>query len=236
MARLPRLNLPGVPQHLIQRGNNRTPCFYHEQDYAYYLDTLHKYSQKYNVDIHAYVLMTNHVHILLTPHNSKGVSQMMQSLGRCYVRYINTTYQRSGTLWEGRFKSSLIDSAKYFFTVCRYIEMNPVRAKMCLSPENYTWSSYQSNALGKSIHLLTHHALYNSLGNTESERQDRYRKLFEDSLKESEIQSIRESTNKGWVIGSDKFKVYIETQLGRRIQAGQHGGDRRSECFKSIDQ
>jgi putative transposase len=128
MARLPRLNLPGIPQHIVQRGNNRQVSFFTEQDYAVYLDKLKDYAKQYKVDVHAFVLMTNHVHLLVTPETEKGVSQLMQSLGRYYVMYINKTYQRTGTLWEGRYKSTLVDSANYFLLVSRYIELNPVRA------------------------------------------------------------------------------------------------------------
>ncbi len=124
MARLPRLNLPGIPQHVVQRGNNRQVCFFAEQDYTVYLSKLKEYSQKYKVAVHSYILMTNHVHLLLTPEEGDGVSRLIQSLGRYYVRYVNQTYGRSGTLWEGRYKSTLVDSDNYFLTVSRYIELN----------------------------------------------------------------------------------------------------------------
>ena len=130
MARLPRLFVEGVSQHVIQRGNNRDACFYCDTDYALYLQKLKEASEKYQVAVHAFVLMTNHVHLLVTPKDKDGVSRMMQALGRHYVRYVNITYQRTGTLWEGRFKSSLVGSDLYFLTVSRYIELNPVRAKM----------------------------------------------------------------------------------------------------------
>jgi len=126
MARLPRLNLPGIPQHIIQRGNNKQVCFFTGQDYIVYLSKLNEYSQKYDVAVHSYILMTNHVHLLLTPEESDGVSRLIQSLGRYYVRYVNQTHGRTGTLWEGRYKSTLVDSENYFLTVSRYIELNPV--------------------------------------------------------------------------------------------------------------
>ena len=122
MARLPRLNLPGIPQHVIQRGNNRQVGFFNDKDYAVYLDKLKLYSKKYSVALHSYVLMTNHVHLLMTPETEQGVSQMMQALGRYHVRYINQTYERAGTLWEGRYKSTLVDSDNNSLTVSRYIE------------------------------------------------------------------------------------------------------------------
>jgi len=159
MARLPRLNLPGIPQHVIQRGNNKQVSFFNDKDYVVYLDKLKLYSTKYSVAVHSYVLMTNHVHLLMTPETEQGVSQVMQALGRYYVRYINQTYERTGTLWEGRYKSTLVDSDNYFLTVSRYIELNPVRAGMVAHPADYLWSSYQCNALGKPIELITPHSL-----------------------------------------------------------------------------
>ena len=146
MPRKPRFNIVGIPQHVIQRGNNREPCFYSEQDYQRYLKDLSDSAKKHDCRIHAYVLMTNHVHLLVTPMVEHGISNMMQALGRRYVYYINKNYQRSGTLWEGRYKASLIDSERYLLTCMRYIELNPVRAKMVEHPGEYPWSSYQANA------------------------------------------------------------------------------------------
>ncbi len=148
MARLARVAPVGVPQHIIQRGNNRQVCFAGEEDMKAYLHWLKEMSKKYQVDIHAWVLMTNHVHLLCTPWKENAVSQMMQSLGRLYVRYFNHTYQRSGTLWEGRFKSCLVQSERYLLELYRYIELNPVRADMVDKPSDYSWSSYAINALG----------------------------------------------------------------------------------------
>ena len=157
MARLPRLYAPGCAQHIIQRGNNRCACFFNDIDYAVYLDKLKEYSEKYAVDIHTFVLMTNHVHILLTPHDKEGVPNMMQSLGRYYVRYINTVYQRTGSLWEGRYKSTIVDNDRYLLTLYRYIELNPVRAAMVEHSGDYPWSGFHSNGLGKNIDLITPH-------------------------------------------------------------------------------
>lgn len=232
MARLPRLNLPGIPQHVIQRGNNRQVSFFYEQDYTVYLDKLKDYAKKYKVAVHAYVLMTNHVHLLMTPETEKGVSQLMQSLGRYYVRYINQTYSRSGTLWEGRYKSTLVDSEHYFLLVSRYIELNPVRADMVEHPAQYPWSSYQGNALGKAIELLTPHDSYNALGQTAEERQTAYRALFEYHIPELTLKEIREATNKAWVLGDNRFKEQIERQTGRRVSPQQRGGDRRSKAYR----
>lgn len=196
MARLPRLYLPGCAQHVIQRGNNREACFYAEADYKAYLSFLKDAAAKYQVAIHAFVLMTNHVHLLVTPQSEQGVSRMMQAQGRKYVQYFNYTYRRTGTLWEGRYKSTVVDADNYLLTVYRYIELNPVRAKMVTHAAEYPWSSYQGYALGKPIQLLTPHALYNQLGKTDNERQIAYRGLFDGMMPEQELTAIRDATNK----------------------------------------
>lgn len=234
MARLPRLNLPGIPQHIIQRGNNRQVCFFVEQDYIVYLDKLKEYSRKYKVHVHSYVLMTNHVHLLLTPEGPNGVSRLLQALGRYYVRYINQTHGRTGTLWEGRFKSSLVDSEFYFLIVSRYIEMNPVRASMVSHPAEYPWSSYQKNGIGKPIGLITPHSCYLSLGKTDKERQESYCSLFEHQIPERTLEEIRNSINKAWALGCDRFKRQIEAQTGQRMTTLSHGGDRKSDKFKKL--
>jgi putative transposase len=233
MARLPRLNLPGVPQHVVQRGNNRQVCFFSDEDYTVYLDKLKHYSRKYNVAVHSYVLMTNHVHMLLTPQESDGVSRLIQSLGRHYVRYVNQTYGRTGTLWEGRYKSALIDSEKYFLTVSRYIEMNPVRADMVGQPAEYPWSSYHKNALGKPIEFITPHALYQVLGKTDKSRQQAYRTLFEDEVSDLTLEEIRNAINKAWVLGDNRFKKQIEKQTGRNVSPKPKGGDRKSAKYRA---
>ena len=233
MPRLPRLNLVGIPQHIIQRGNNKQVCFFVEKDYTVYLSKLKEYGQKYNVSIHSYILMTNHVHLLLTPEEEgNGVSRLMQSLGRYYVRYINQTHGRTGTLWQGRFKSTLVDSERYFLTVSRYIELNPVRANMVGYPVEYPWSSYQKNAVGKPIELLTPHFCYQSLGKTDEERQKAYRGLFDEIIPEHTLEEIRDALNKAWVLGDDRFKKQIETQTGRRASPMKRGGDRKSEVYR----
>ena len=166
MARLPRLYLLGCAQHIIQRGNNREACFYGEVDYQVYLSFLKDSANKYQVAIHAFVLMTNHVHLLVTPGNEKGASHLMQAQGRKYVQYFNHTYDRTGILWEGRYKSTPVDSESCLLTVYRYIELNPVRADMVSHASDYPWSSYRHNALGKEIPLITPHVEYLPLGNS----------------------------------------------------------------------
>ena len=233
MARLPRLNIPGIPQHVIQRGNNKQASFFSDKDYAVYLDKLKLYSEKYSVAVHSYVLMTNHVHLLMTPETEKGVSQLMQSLGRSYVRYINQTYDRSGTLWEGRYKSTLVDSDNYFLTVSRYMELNPVRAGMVAHPAEYTWSSYQYNALGKPVELITRHFLYQGLAKTDKTRQKRYTALFDKIIPDYTLEEIRNSINRAWVLGDGRFKRQIEKQTGRRASPLARGGDRKSEEYRA---
>ena len=232
MPRLPRLNMPGVAQHVVQRGNNRQVTFFGDEDYAVYLDKLKEYGKKYQVAIHAYVLMTNHVHLLVTPSTNEGVSKLMQSLGRYYVRYVNQTYNRTGTLWEGRFKSTLVDSEQYFLLVSRYIELNPVAADMVNHPVEYPWSSYHGNAEGKKIGLLTPHASYIELGNNPKKRKAAYRELFKHHIPDYTIKEIQDATNKAWVLGADRFKAQIEQQVGRRASPLPRGGDRKSKAYR----
>jgi putative transposase len=231
MARLPRLYIEGCPQHIIQRGNNRQACFFADEDYAFYLEKLQKASEKYNVAIHAFILMTNHVHLLATPSEESSISRMMQSVGRSYVGYVNHTYQRTGTLWEGRYKSTLVDSERYLLTVSRYIELNPGRAKMVEHASKYTWSSYQSNAVGKAIKLITPHNLYVKLGKTPSQRQARYRALFDGHMPQHTLDEIRSATNKAWVLGDVRFKQQVEEATGRAATPRKRGGDRKSVKF-----
>jgi putative transposase len=187
MARKQRVSSIGVPEHLIQRGNNRQAIFACEEDMQAYVGWLKTYSKKYKVSVHAWVLMTNHVHLLCTPSSVNGISQMMQSLGRMYVTYFNRSYKRTGTLWEGRFKSCLVQEETYLMQVYRYIEMNPVRACMVDEPADYFWSSYQCNALGKKSDLLTPHSIYTRLGRNEQARQLAYRGLFVHQLEDKRV-------------------------------------------------
>ena len=232
MPRLPRYILPGQPQHVIQRGNNREPIFYEEDDYRLYLEKLGDACQKHNCDLHAYVLMTNHVHLLMTPHTADGIGKVMQMLGRYYVQYFNYTYERTGTLWEGRYKATLLDSEQYLLTCMRYIELNPVRAGMVEHPRDYPWSSYHYNADGQGDELLTPHALYRQLGARTGARQAAYRALFRHRIAERTLEDLREATNKAWVLGNDRFRERIESQLNRHTTPKARGGDRKSEAYK----
>lgn len=213
MPRQPRFTLPGLPQHIIQRGNNRQVCFFTQQDYAVYLDRLKLYAMQHSVAIHAFVLMTNHVHLLATPYKDNSISRMMQDLGRYYVRYVNQTYARTGTLWEGRFRSTLVDTDNYCLAVSRYIELNPVRAAMVDHPAAYPWSSFQANALGKSIELWQPLAAYLALGETPAARQQSYRELFAQPFSDKILAEIRLASQGQWVLGNEHFKQQIEAQL-----------------------
>ena len=226
MPRRTRLRLAGVPQHIIQRGNNRSACFYVDDDYRFYLDNLQELSEKNSVAIHAYVLMTNHVHLLVTPKEKDGVSCLMKFLGQRYVQYVNRTYRRSGTLWEGRFRSCLIDAENYLLLCQRYIELNPVRAGMVKHPAEYRWSSYQCNAQGRLDDRLTPHSVYQQLGVDIEKRCAAYRELFRNQLDPGLVHDIREITNGGYCLGNDRFRGEIEIMLGRRVVRGEPGRPR----------
>ena len=213
MARLPRLDLPGCPQHVIQRGVNRAPCFHCDADRHRYLDALMEASRKFGCDTHAYVLMTNHVHLLVTGRTPGAVSAMMHSLGRRYVRNFNKVHARTGTLFEGRFRSSLVDTDSYLFTCYRYIELNPVRGGLVADPGAYRWSSHRHNALGADNPLICEHAEYQGLGSTPAERRRAYRELFRQELPESEIAAIRTHANKDCALGSAEFQSRVELPL-----------------------
>ncbi len=236
MARLPRFILPGQPQHIIQRGNNRQIIFRADDDYLFYLEKLLAAVNKHQCDIHAYVLMTNHVHLLVTPHTKEGIGKMMQMLGRYYVQYFNHRYKRTGTLWEGRYKATLIDTENYLFTCMQYIELNPVRAKMVDDPSDYPWTSYHYNALGQQDNLVTAHREYKRLGRTKAERQLAYKQLFNGRIPDDTLVAIRETTNKAWVLGDDDFKRQMEKELHRKIETSGHGGDRKSDIYRQGNQ
>jgi len=229
MPRKPRFTLPGIPQHVIQRGNNREPCFLSELDYRRYLEDLHASAEKQACRIHAYVLMTNHVHLLVTPMQEQGIGEMMQALGRRYVYYINKTYRRTGTLWEGRYKASLVDSDACLLTCMRYIELNPVRAEMVNHAGEYKWSSYGANAQGRVDALLSPHPLYTALGQTAFDRQHAYRELFRHHLDNSSLHEIRDALNHELVLGRSYFKDRIGAMTERQTRLGIPGRPRVEE-------
>ena len=229
MPRKPRFNLIGVPQHVIQRGNNREPCFFAKDDYYRYLQDLISAAKKYGCRVHAYVLMTNHVHLLVTPMIEHAIPQCMQALGRRYVRYINHTYKRTGTLWEGRYKSSLIDSDHYLLTCMCYIELNPVRANMVDHPGEYQWSSYGVNAQGNDEGLIEPHPLYLELNSDPTARLTMYRELFRHHMDNDTLHDIRESLNHELVLGRSYFKDRIEQIAQRQTRLGKPGRPRVEE-------
>ena len=223
MPRKPRMYLAGVPCHVVQRGNNRDACFFNDNDYRFYLDVLGDACRHYQVDLHAYALMTNHVHLLLTPQTVQGVSRVMQSVGRRYVQYVNRTYRRSGTLWESRHKASVIDAEQYLLACYRYIEMNPVAAGICGHPDYYQWSSFGYNAWGRRDDRLCPHALYLALGDDTSSRQAGYRGLFVGHLSRELVHEIRTALNFSRPLGNDRFRQEIEQTLGRSIGQAKRG-------------
>ena len=223
MARLPRICSAEMLQHIIQRGNNRQICFGGDEDFSAYAHWLEDCSRKSRVAIHAWVFMTNHAHLLVTPETDVGVSRMMQTLGRHYVRYFNHTYQRTGTLWEGRFKSCVVDAEDYLLVCQRYIELNPVRAGMETDPGDYPWSSYRANGLGQPAKLWTPHRVYQELGNTLADRAAAYRALFTEQLDSTIINQIRQATNQGMALGNDRFKQEVERLTQRRVSPLKRG-------------
>jgi len=217
MARLGRYFLKDQPLHVIQRGNNRDAIFFDTEDYAQYRDWLAAAAMEYGCAIHAYVLMTNHVHLLLTPQAADSLPRTMQSLGRRYVRHVNAVYRRSGTLWEGRYRAAPIDGEAYFLACCRYIELNPVRARMVRHPREYRWSSYHAHARGTNDPLLSSHELFDRIGRNPDERYKAYRALFRTALDDGFVDGLRAATNGGWALGDERFKRQIAKALGRRV-------------------
>ena len=223
MARLPRYFVKGQPQHIIQRGNNRELIFVDNDDYRFYLECLERAIKINKLSVHAYVLMINHVHILASPEVETSISKTLQSVGRRYVQYFNYTYKRTGTLWEGRYKATVIDSDQYLLTCMRYIELNPVRADMVKQPNEYSWSSYAANAEGKNNKLIKPHEVFRQLGVNEAERQLAYSQLFQSAIGKTDLDALRDATNKGWVLGNDRFREEIERLSGRRSVAKPRG-------------
>lgn len=223
MARLPRLIIPNQPHHVIQRGNNRQPIFLDEEDYFNFLKWMREAARLFKVAIHAFVLMPNHIHLLASPGDASGLAKMMQWIGRYYVPYFNHKHQRIGTLWQGRYKATVIDSERYFMACCRYIELNPVRAHLVQVPDEYKWSSFSHHAGIAVDPYLTDHPLYWTLGNTPFDRQAAYKQLMEQALTSREAMEITEATQKGWALGSEQFKQGLERQTNRRVRPVKRG-------------
>lgn len=227
MPRRPRIHLPDVPIHLVQRGHNRDACFFTDEDFLAYREWLGEALKKSGCALHVYVLMTNHVHLLLTPPCAEAVSKLIMSLGRRYVQYINKTYRRSGTLWDSRYKSSLVHAEDYLLLCQRYIELNPVRAGMTDDPAHYQWSSYRANGLGKADALLTPHGLYLAMDGDAAKRQVAYRALFRSELDHEALANIRLTLDQGQPLGKARFLDKIERMIGRRCEVRPRGRPRK---------
>lgn len=223
MARLPRLTLPGYPHHIIQRGNNRQAIFAKAEDYQLWLELLHENAKKFAVDIHAYVLMSNHFHLLATPQTAAGVPQMMQAIGRRYVRYFNDSQKRTGTLWEGRYKSTLIQTDRYFLACMAYIDLNPVRSGLVAQARDYPWSSHGHYIGLRADKLLVPHALVWSLGNTPFAREAAYAELVHAGISTVQQAALTDSVLQGWALGAADFVADLQKRTQRRVSKGAPG-------------
>ena len=229
MARLPRYFVKDVPLHIILRGNNREPIFGSDEDCQCFKEALQDAAKRHDLAIHAYVFMTNHIHLLASPATEQSVPKTLQSVGRRYVQYFNFRYQRTGTLWEGRYRATVVEAETYLFECMRYIELNPVRAGMVSHPREYRWSSYRCNAEGKADDLVTPHRLYGRLAGEEGERRLVYRALVRLSMDAELLGAIRDCTNKGWALGGGRFQEKIERLAERRTRPLPKGRPRRSD-------
>jgi putative transposase len=227
VPRQPRYRIPDVPQHVVQRGNNRQPTFFAPADYCAYKDFLQRAAIEQRCEIHAYVLMTNHVHVLVTPAANDSLPLLMQSLGRRYVRYVNDSYRRTGTLWEGRYKACLVQTEHYLMACSRYIELNPVRAGIVARAADYPHSSYRHNALGHADSLITAHKSYLALGMDAPSRRVAYRRIFESPSAGTETDEFRAATERCLVVGDERFKDQIEALLSKTVRPGKCGRPRR---------
>ena len=223
MPRSLRLILPGVAVHIIQRGNNRATCFRSDADHLVYLAHLRQLSEKYDCAVHAYCLMTNHVHLLLTPSADGACTGLMRDLGQRCVQYFNRQHERTGTLWEGRFRSCVAESAHYVLACYRYIELNPVRAGMIDHPSGYLWSSYAVNSGTRSDPLLTPHPEFHALAEDAAKRHSAYRRLTDERLDPMLLQGIRNATNAGYPLASEVFKASVLAPLGWKMEASKPG-------------
>ncbi len=232
MPRLKRLVVPGLPHHVILRGNNRSDIFVRPDDFNFYLEKLEAACADYGCDVHAYVLMTNHLHLLVTPRQESSLAQTMQMVGRHYVPYFNRVADRTGALFESRYRSTIVDSEPYLLICMRYVELNPVRAGIVRHPRAYRWSSYATNAMGQPNPLVTQHTVFNRLGRTPNGRQSAYRALFRETVPDEVLDDLRQATNRGWVFGGKKFQSRMSRLSGRRTTPLPRGGDRRSRSFR----
>jgi putative transposase len=223
MARLPRLVVPQQPHHVIQQGNDRQPIFRAPEDYERFLGWLRDSAREYKVAIHAYVLLPDSVHLLATPADEEGLAQAMQRLGRYYVPWFNAKYGRSGSLFQGRFKTSVIDAPAYFMQCSQYIESSPVRAQLTGDALAYPWSSYAHHAGVRPDPVITDHALYWALGNTPFQREAAYKELAERPLTAAQLAVIEKAVLKGWPLGSEAFKLDLQNKAKRQVLPAKRG-------------
>ena len=228
MARLARVSAPGYPYHVIQRGNNRQRIFTCDADREFMRELLAENATRFDVAIHAYVLMDNHFHLLLTPDSSDGLPKMMQAVGRTYVRRFNDKYQRSGTLWEGRYKSALVQTERYLMACMVYLDLNPVRAGMVTRPQDFVWSSHAHYAGMRHDRLVTPHPLVWELGNTPFARESRYRDLVLRGITDEQRVTLGQAVTNGWVIGDSSFVAQLQGQTVRRLSRASPGRPAKS--------
>lgn len=217
MARLPRLTLPAYPHHVLQRGNNRQAVFTATADYQQFLELLHDNARKFEVAVHAYVLMPNHFHLLATPQTATGLPQMMQAVGRSYVRYFNDLYGRSGTLWDGRYRSTLLQAERYLLACMVYSDLNPQRVGLVAAPQDYPWSSYGHYAGQRTDRLITPHTLFWSLANTPFAREAAYAELVHTGLAPGQQLALTDAVLSGWALGDAAFIANLQKKTARRL-------------------
>jgi len=235
MPRRARNYIAGYPYHIVQRGNNREACFLESENYQYYLELWERLSKKYGVEVHAYCLMTNHAHFLVTPKEKDSISNTFKVVGSRYVQYINRRYDHTGTMWEGRHKPSMIQSERYLLSCYRYIELNPVRAIMVECPEEYRWSSYGCNAWGDESWLILH-VEYQPLGGTDEVRCTAYRGLFDVELSAPDLSMIRKASHYSQAVGDERFREQIESKYGVRLGQARRGRPRKQvEADEVVD-
>jgi putative transposase len=234
MARLPRLTVPGYPHHIIQRGNNRQAIFATPADYELLLALVDEHARKQHVAVHAYVLMSNHMHLLATPETVDGISQMMQAVGRRYVRNYNLRQQRTGTLWEGRYKSNLIQAERYLLACMVYMDLNPVRAGMVVDPADYSWSSHQHYVGRRADKLITPHPLYWELGNTPFSRDEAYVSLVRAGVSDQQKRVLTDSALRGWALGEPDYVAELQRRTERRVAPAQPGRPRLQKPSTSV--
>lgn len=210
----PRHVIPGIPLHITQRGVDRCATFLADDDFGFYLWVLHAASSATGCAVHAYVLMTNHVHLLISPADADGPSRLMRAIGTRYVRYFNDRYRRTGTLWEGRFRSTIVDTDAYYFACSRYIERNPQRAGLTDDPAKYMWSSFRCNARSEPDRIITPHALYTALGVDSAARARTYRRLFAIESSPAVVAAVRTATRARRALPDSSYQEAMTALFG----------------------